>query len=175
MVCRHDVKAVLFDEESPDVAHDRLLTEESLICRGAAQKDHLRADKPELLSQEWLARMDLLRGRSSVLRRTAFGDIADVIVLLGESVGVDQVLEELAGSAYKRSALKVLLLAGSFTDYHERSLTAAPVDNDIGAPCPKAAVIARAAFSLELFPLCFKSVCHTDRFPFARNKENYTT
>ena len=96
MVRGHDVKAVLLDEESSYVTHDGLFAEEGLICRRAAKEDYLRTDQPELLSQKRLAGMDFLRGRPSVLRGTAFRDVADVIVLLGESVAVDEILKELA-------------------------------------------------------------------------------
>lgn len=95
MVRGHYVKAVFLDKESPYIAHYRLLSEKSLVSRGAAQQDNLRTDKPELLGQERLASMDLLRSRPSVLGRAAFCDIADVVVLLGKSVAVDEILKEL--------------------------------------------------------------------------------
>jgi hypothetical protein len=104
--------------------------------------------------------MYLLRGRTPVLGRTAFGDVADVVVVLGKAVAVDEILKELAGPADKRTSLNVLLLARSFADDHERSLTAASVDYDVGAAGSQTAVIAGAALCLEFFPLCIKSICH---------------
>ena len=86
MVRRHDVKPVLLDEEPPDVPHYRFLTEKRLIRRRSAKEYHLWAHQPELFGEQRLTRMDLGRSRAPVLGRTAFSDIADVIVLFGKTV-----------------------------------------------------------------------------------------
>ena len=96
MVRRHDVKTVLLDEESPDVSHYRLLAEKGLIRRRAAKEYHLGTHQSELLGEQWLACMDLRRCRAPVLGRTAFRDIADMIVLFGKTIGIYEILEELA-------------------------------------------------------------------------------
>ena len=86
MVRRHDVKPVLLDEEAPYVPHHRLFAEKRLIRRRSAKEYHLWAHQPELFGEQRLARMDLGWSRAPVLGRTAFRDIADVIVLFGKTV-----------------------------------------------------------------------------------------
>ena len=153
MVGRHDEKTVLLDKESPDIAHDGLLTEKGLISRRTAEKDHLRADQSELLSKQRLACMDLRRRRTPVLGRTAFRDITDVIILFCKAIGVDEILQELARSSDEGTPLKVLLLARGLADYHEGRVASASVDDNVGAAGPKIAIIAHAALRLEFFPL----------------------
>ena len=160
MVSRHYMEPVLLYEEAPDVAHDGLLAEKRLVRGRTAKQDHLGLYQSELFCQEGLAGMDLLRRGTPVLRRTALGDVADVVILFRKAVAVDEVLKELAGSSDERQALKVLLLARSLADYHERRMTSAPVDNNVSAAGPESAVAAGTAFSLKLFPFCVKSVCH---------------
>ena len=58
-----------------------------------------------------------------------------MIVVARKAVASQEVLQKLAGSADKWQALDILVLARSFTYYHQRCFAAAPVDYNIGASC----------------------------------------
>lgn len=164
MICSHDLIAVSYGEITPDLPHQRLLVKETLISRGSAKKDDLRLNEPELLGKMSLACLDLRRFRPSVLRRTALADVADVIVFLADTEGIDEVLKKLTGSSDERLAFKILALAGGFTDDHQRRFPASTVDNDIGPVLTKIARLTAFAGSLELFPFLIK-VIHIKTHP----------
>ena len=67
----------------------------------------------------------------------------------------------------------LLLFARSLTDYHEGSMAPASGDDDVGSAGSEPAVVAGAAFSLEFFPFCVKSVCHMISVPSRVIRELY--
>ena len=109
--------------------------------------DDLGADDARLLAQISDAALLLVLLRIAVLRRTAFDDVGDVDVFAAVEVdGVQQLVEELTGSADEGLALYILLLAGTFADEHDASLGIADAENNVFALFAQATGCAAHAF-----------------------------
>ena len=75
-----------------------------------------------------------------ILRRSAFDDVRDVDLIAAQAHGVDHVVEQLAGAADERQALRVLIGARTFADEHQpRVRVAVAEDNGVAALVKRAA------------------------------------
>ena len=105
---------------------------------------------------------ETLEHSDALVRFCVWGELRSDDIRLGANVPneINEILKELARSAYKWKALDILVLARSLANDHQRGFSAASVNDHVGASVPKAAVVACLASGLERLPLLIKIVCH---------------
>jgi hypothetical protein len=115
-------------------------------CSYSAQADNdFGADKLYLLRQPLAARCLLDIKRVTVLGRAALDHIGNVYFAAVKPYHLEHIVQQLAGSADKGFALKILLLTGTFTDEHDLRVRVPNAENDIRASLPKRAFFAAQA------------------------------
>src|SRR5258708_35758712 len=72
--------------------------------------------------------------RRAIARRTALDDVRDVNVLTPQPHRLDHVIEQLAGAADERFALRVFVRPWAFTHEHQFSAGIANPENNLLAP-----------------------------------------
>ena len=128
----------------PDVALEQQLRGE------VPERDHdARVDQGKLLTQEVLARVDLLGARVTVARGSALDHVGDVDILAFDPDLTEQAVEQLAGGTDERNTLEVFIRPGRFTDEHQIGFGTPVGKHDMGpglgegacsthrSPCPQ--------------------------------------
>ena len=119
-------------------------------CGGGAEgDDDLRTDNFNLAEEKRRAGVGFVRLRRAVLRRAAFDHVGDVDFFALEAHGADHVVEQLAGAAYERQALRILVGAGTFANKHEAGAGRAIGKDQFVAPGVESAASAVADFFAE--------------------------
>ncbi len=140
---RHQERAPVLVEPSPQRGDRRLAPQERPRREGAERDDHLRADDLDLPEQESLAGRDLLRLRVAVPGRTALDDVRDVDLLAAELAAaddhrLDHLRQELARPPDERQSLGVLVGPGPLADEHQRRRRVPRSEHDRVAPAARA-------------------------------------
>ena len=105
----------------------------------AERADDLGPDDLDLPEQVRAAGLDLLRLRVAVVGRAALEDVGDVDLLARHADGREQLLEQLAGLAYERPALLVLVVAGRLSHEHQVGAGVSLAEHGLGARGPERA------------------------------------
>ncbi len=113
---------------SPEFRNGTIRPQEALCGDSAKGADEFRPDRLQLRPQEGGAGPDLFGLRSPVFRRSAFDHIADVDLFADEAHGIDDLCQQSAGRADKRSSLPILIESGPLA--HEN-------DPGLGVPLPE--------------------------------------
>jgi hypothetical protein len=101
-------------------ARDAALRAGQQLGREVAERaDHLRLDQLDLAVEVGLAGVDLVWLRVAVARRPAEQDVRDEDVRAPEADLLQELVQQLPGTADEREALKVLVHAGGLTDEHQ--------------------------------------------------------
>jgi len=113
MKCRDELGPAVF-EDTPPQARDRVeRAQQRLGAELAERHDHLRFDDVDLLKQKRLARLDFVRLRVSVLRRTALDHVRDVDIVAREFDRFDDLRQQLTRAADEGNPLNVFVRAGA--------------------------------------------------------------
>ena len=119
----------------------------SMNCRYSSEADdNFRADELDLVAQPVNAHLLLLGLWIAVFGRAALYDICDIDILVSVKVDCNQhFIEELACSADKGLALKVLVFSGTLAYEHYLGVRSAHSDNNVGSCLAQLAFLAVCA------------------------------
>ena len=98
------------------VLHGIVCAQKCLRRYTTQTQDDLGIDDLDLLDKDWQASLTFLWQRISVIRWTMFKNVGDIDIIAGESDGLEDLVQKLAGASYERFALNVLLFPRSLTD-----------------------------------------------------------
>jgi len=120
---------------APVHARDASVGAREQLGREVAERaDHLWLDELDLPVQVGPAGVELVRLRVTVARRSALEGVADKHVLPRQPDLPQELVEQLAGAAYERQALEVLVMAGRLADEHQVGVRVAVSEDHIGTP-----------------------------------------
>jgi hypothetical protein len=134
---------------------------DQVFCAWSADsEDHPRFDDGELGNEPFAAGFGFLRGRRTVLGFTgapiggaALNGVADIDFGAIETVIRKGLIEHLARAAHERASSFVFLVAGAFSDEHERAFGVAFTEYDVGAAFVEWAFCASGCGLFELLEL----------------------
>ena len=142
----HHQHAVLLDELTVLLCNFDVGLDYACRRYSSEADDNFRADELDLVAQPVNAHLLLLGLWIAVFGRAALYDICDIDILVSVKVDCNQhFIEELACSADKGLALKVLVFSGTLAYEHYLGVRSAHSDNNVGSCLAQLAFLAVCA------------------------------
>lgn len=147
-------------EERSELFHLTALTRDlnipviNISCRNAAEAYYdLGANERDLCAKIGEAGVRFVGEGVSILRRTAFYNVADIDAFAVKAGFLKQIVEKPSRGADKRYPLFVLFASGAFADEHYVGMRIAVGDDDIRACFTKPAFGADLKIGIERIPI----------------------
>ena len=166
---RDERRAAVLERATAEPRDRILRLQQRLRGERPQRDDDLRPNAVDLLKEERLAGLDLVRLGIAVLGRPALDDVGDVDLVAPKPDGLDDLREELARAPDERDALNVFVRAGRFADEHQIRRRVAHTEHDLPA-AQLVQLATRAVADLGADPLqcLFRRACKLHRFSRAR-------
>src|SRR5688572_24395311 len=127
-----DQRRAAIVELTPAQPRDRVhRLEQRLGGELAERHDHARLDDVDLPEQVGLALLHFVGFRIAIAGRPALDDVGDVDLIAGEADGLDDLRQQLPGTAHEGLAPLVFFLAGRLTDEHQPRFRVADAEDDL--------------------------------------------
>src|SRR5687768_967076 len=127
-----DQRRAAIVELPPAQPRDRIhRLEQRLGGELAERHDHARLDDVDLPEQVGLTLLHFVGFRIAITGRPALDDVGDVDLIAGEADGLDDLRQQLPGTADEGLASLVFFLAGRLTDEHQPRFRVADAEDDL--------------------------------------------